>query len=467
MKRERRIRLALRSTVGMAKWRNPEFKTARFHKELGKSCDEVTSCIQSGARGWWAFTAPPRHGKTEEVGRALPLRANALRPGLTTIYATSARDRAEEVSDAVRRGVERLYREHPQRFPHLRPGRKWTTLEWETVGGNRWTGLGIGSSTGGIDGQLLIGDDLTGSAERYMSASVRRRTERSIREDLLSRGVQWAVFMETRRGVHDTRAWLQENFADNLKCRDWPLVYDRQHHLTNPAHDARSVGDYLWPEKFGEEWHKANPQVRGQLYAQLYQQRPTPDEGALYRREWMANRYPGTDVENARSCHQRVLSVDGAATHGRGDHSVIHYWGFRHNKALLLGQWRGQWDYPVLKATLQDVIAKTNPDGILIENTSNSRAAAQELRNQFRGVIPINVSGQGGKRDRIRPTLTLWESGSVLLPYAQCAPWVPDFVERMLRVTGVGDEVDDEADAATIALSWWQNRQGRTIQVLR
>ena len=364
----------------------------------------------------------------------------------------------------ARRAVERL----APRYPHLRPGRKWSTLEWETVGGNRWVGTGIDSSTGGVDGGTLILDDVTGSAARYGSKPGRDRMWRAIQEDALSRGVKVAIVMETRRGVDDMRARFESEFSAHLQCYDWPLVYDREHALRRPAYDHRELGEYLWPERWDPEWHDANPQIRGRLYAQLYQQRPTPDEGSLYQRQWLSHRYPGTPASNVSSCQVRMLSVDGAATHGAGDHTVVHHWGFRHGSAILLGQWRGQWDYPTFERTLLDIITSERPHGTLIENTSNGRAVAQKLINSgIPGVIPINVSGMGGKRDRIRPTLALWESKSVLLPDATHAPWVPDMVERLLRVTGKGDEVDDEADAATIALSWWQGRNGREITVLR
>ena len=174
-----------------------------------------------------------------------------------------------------------------------------------------------------------------------------------------------------------------------------------------------------------------------------------------------------TTVTLERQATMRVISVDGAATDGGGDHTVMQLWGFTHGRAKLFKQWRGQWGFPAFCQALDDAISQHKPHAVLIEDTSNGRAVRQSLQQRHRGIIPISVSGLGDKRARIRPTLALWESGSVELPRAEHAPWVGDFVDRMLRVTGQGAEVDDEADAATIALSWWQGRNGREITVLR
>lgn len=458
---ERAYRRAMRSTARFAAWRNPDYEPGRFHDELAGVCDAIVQSAYDGEAGWYALSAPPRHGKTELVGRAMAPRAMALRPGFSVLYATSSEKRAREVSGRVRSAVSRL----SGRYAHLRPGRVWTNLEWETEGGNAWVGAGANSGTGGIGCHLLILDDVTGSSRGYGSKNTRDTLWRWIEEDCLSRVMDGGavVVMETRRGVDDLRARFEDRYGSKLQSFDWPLVYDREHSLTDPSHDHRQIGDYLW--KYGREWHDTQPHIKGQLYAQLYQQRPTPDEGALWNRAWLSRRYPGTPDHAGRTCLQRVLSVDGAATHGAGDHTVIQHWGFRSANALLLGQWRGQWDYPTFEATLRDIIAKTQPHGTLIENTSNGRAVYQTLSQKVPGMMPINVSGMGGKRDRIRPTLTLWEAGNILLPDASVARWVPDYVERMLRVTGVGDEVDDEADATTIALRWWQDRAGKKIQV--
>ena len=54
------------------------------------------------------------------------------------------------------------------------------------------------------------------------------------------------------------------------------------------------------------------------------------------------------------------------------------------------------------------------------------------------------------------------EAGSVMLPEA--APWVGDLVERLVVITGEGDEVDDEADAMAMALRW-RREHARPVDV--
>jgi len=98
------VERARRRTLEFAKWRNRKFSPTAggFHHRLATLCDEITDSAEQGRGRWVVINAPPRHGKSELVGRCMPARAMLRTPGFSVLYATSTDDRAREVSQRVR-----------------------------------------------------------------------------------------------------------------------------------------------------------------------------------------------------------------------------------------------------------------------------------------------------------------------------------------------------------------------------
>ena len=86
--------------------------------------------------------------------------------------------------------VETLYTAMPNVLSHLKPGKPWTDTEWVTVGGNGWVGCGSGGATGGIGANLVIMDDVTGSAARARSEAWGNHAWEWLEEDWLNQAPQ-------------------------------------------------------------------------------------------------------------------------------------------------------------------------------------------------------------------------------------------------------------------------------------
>lgn len=459
-----RIERALRYTADVPYLRLQDYRPETFHRHLGATLDRFGDLCVRRKHPRLIVGTQPRVGKTELVGRSLGPRLMALHPGFSVLYTTSTESRAGEASRAARRMVETLYTAMPNVLSHLKPGKPWTDTEWVTVGGNGWVGCGSGGATGGIGANLVIMDDVTGSAARARSQAWGDHAWEWLEEDVLSRIMHGggALQMETRRGVRDQTGRIRASYPGRWR----EAVYACQAERDKPAWDWRAEGDYLCPGLgFDATWREANPQLRGALWARLYQQRPTDEEGSLWLREWLTHRYTGRPAEVARSCDRTALAIDAAATDGAGDHSVIQWWGWRGPIAHLLGQWRGQWSYPTLRATLLDQVQAVRPNAVLIEDTSNGRPLADELRTVVPGLI--RVPARGRKADRWVAATPRAQAGQVLLPTVEYAPWLPDMIERLVSLDGEGDEVDDEADAWAIADAWHRGSGARTTTVRR
>jgi len=373
-----RIERARRRTVEVAKWRTSGFRPSStgFHDRLGAVCDRAVDSITAG-RGLWAWVhAPPGHGKSELIGRCAAVRLALVRPGSKVLYVTSTDPRAEEVSMSVRRCMERL---HDAGVPGKAPGRVWRTTEWECEDGTGWVGAGSGGATGGLRGDLIVIDDVTGSGARASSPAWRRHTEQWLEEDVLSRGYGEHVAvlgMETRRGPSDLRAWAEGRFGDRLR------TYDYEHVATKPS-TWRAVGDYLWPERYGPGWLSGMPHLvhGGRVWETLHQGHPTAVEGEAIKRAWFEDRrYRESPRDVLARAARIVIAVDCAASpDSRADWTAMQVWAQAVEDLYLLAESRGQWGINEQEDALRALVVAWphRARSVVIERSSNGIALQQ------------------------------------------------------------------------------------------
>lgn len=428
----------------------------RFARSISAVCDEIAADAVAGRGTWWALEAPPRHGKSEHVGRVLPARVMALIPGASVLYATSTDDRADDVSMAARAMVERL----GGAFPHLQPGETWQRTSWLTVGGGRFVGVGSGVATGGIGSRLTVVDDVTGSAERQRSQAWKRSTRRWLLEDVVSRSEGGPlVLMETRRGLDDISGWMESEYPGKLRRMTWRCLAEEG------EQDGRAVGEYLWPERYGAEWHASMPHLvpSSPIWSSLYQQRPTREGGSIILDAWCGHRYAADAHAQAKACAQIVISVDPAAkTADHNDPTGIVVAGIIRNEVYILHAEAVRRDGPDTEQRLADLAAEyrgvTNRQvTVAIEDTSVGQAWIPALRRRGLTVVAVSVAGRGDKVQRMHPYLARWASGEVKLPAS--APWVAAFVAQIVSVPDT--DHDDLWDAMSVLLWYLASMQAR------
>ena len=456
---ERARRCVERGTLATAWWRDDRrYQRTAFARSIASVCDRIAADAVAGVGSWWALEAPPRHGKSEHVGRVLPARVMALRPGASVLYATSTDDRADDVSMAARAMVERL----APAYPHLEPGATWQRTGWLTAGGGRWAGVGAGVATGGIGAHLVVVDDVTGSAERQRSKAWKNSARRWLMEDVITRLEGGPlVVMETRRGLDDISGWLEAEHPGRLKRLTWRCRSEAGDN--DPM--GRAPGEYLWPERYGAEWHASMPHLvpGSPIWEALYQQRPTREGGAVILDEWCAHRYAADPVGQARACQQILISVDPAAkTTDRNDPTGIVVSGIDRGAVYVLHAEAERRAPPDTEQRLADLAAEYRATGrpvtILVEDTSVGQAWIPALKRRGLTVIAVPVSGRGDKVARMVPYLGRWAAGDVRLPAS--ASWVAAFVGQIVSVPDC--EHDDLWDAMSVLLWYLASMQART-----
>jgi predicted phage terminase large subunit-like protein len=324
---------------------------------------------------------------------------------------------------------------------------------WNTTGGGGVIAAGVGGGLTGFGADLLIVDDPVKDRSEADSPAIREATWRWWTEVALTRLQPGAVVLLTM-----TR-WHEDDLAGRILAApstdEWTVLS-----LPALAEEGDVLGrvldEPLWPEWFGAgalQARRAETGPRG--WAALYQQRPSPEEGNIFRREWLAGRW----TELPRLGVAVVQGVD--ASFGKGvasDFSAIVTVGSDGHDLYVLDVSRGRWDFAALVGAVQREAAEWNPRAILLEDAAAGQSAIQELRRAT--ALPIvAVKPQGSKLARAEAITGLLESGRVLFP-ANALAWRDELIEELASFPS--GRHDDQVDALVYALG--RARDGRSQQ---
>jgi predicted phage terminase large subunit-like protein len=247
---------------------------------------------------------PPRFGKTTTLAHGLAWRT-LYDPACLNFYATFG----GELSITTSRMVRRIAREAGVQLAD----ESQAVQDWRTTmgGGLKASSVG-GEVTGrGCNGGVIVADDLVKGREQAESKLIRDRAWDWLRDDLMSRLEPGASMI-----VNMTR-WHEDDVIGRIR-RD-PMGLDWVHVELpaiigadgNPA-DERTDPDAraLWPEQYPIDYLEPI-RLRGEHgWWSLYQQRPYPRGGAMFKRSWFQV------VDEAPKGGKAVRGWDIAATAG-------------------------------------------------------------------------------------------------------------------------------------------------------
>lgn len=224
------------------------------------------------------MTMPPRHGKSETCSRWLPCWFLELFPDRRVIMTSFAASLAE----AWGRRVRDTLAEYSSRLRVRVSPTSGAQDEWETTAGGGMLAAGVGGGITGRGADLLLIDDPHKDREEADSETMRERawewwvsTARTRREPGAT-----VVLIQTR--------WHEDDLAGRLLAQkegdEWELI-------SFPAiaeeHDVlgRRPGEALWPERYPVEDLEVTRRVDSREWSAMYQQRPSPAGGSVFRRE--------------------------------------------------------------------------------------------------------------------------------------------------------------------------------------
>lgn len=452
----RRVK-AMTTTIGFTEFTFPGYRVNWHHAAIGAALDDV---LAGKIKRLMVFT-PPRHGKTELISKRFPALVLGKKPD-TQFMATSYSDGLAGVAN---RELQRtMVGEHyPLLFPNTKIGGTRSqngvcnSDEFEVIGRR-----GIYKSSGIMGGITGRGFDIG-----VIDDPIKDRMEAdstTYRERLW----EWynAVFF-TRRASDDSAIilvqtrWHHDDLAGRLLEQDkdkheWTVVRleaikESQDAPSNiyEAMDKRQAGEALWPALFND---KALLNVKKQLgefnFAALYQQRPVPRSGNMFKTQMirLVDEVPKHLIaksirywDKAGSVGSGCLSA-GVLIHELKDHSFLI-------ADCVAGQWGA-----LERETRIVQTAKLDGRAVRIwceqEPGSGGKESAEATVRNLRGFSVHADRVTGDKVSRAEPFASQVEAGNVSILNR---PWTKDYLEE-LELFPAG-KFRDRTDASTGAFN--------------
>lgn len=251
---------------------------------------------------------PPRHGKSELVSVRFP------------VYWLERRPRDRVILGAYSHGLASNFSRRARAVASERMAlsdEKSAAAEWETAWGGGVRAVGVGSGVTGFGADLLVIDDPIKSREEADSDAYREKLWQWWKDDISTRlepGAS-AVVVATRWHHDDLIGRLVDREEGRWRVLNLPALAESDDPL------GRAEGEALCPARYDREALLAIEERLGRSFGALYQGRPTPREGGMFRREdfVVSTHEPGGDGFDAVAVY-----VDKAATAGgTGAYSAI------------------------------------------------------------------------------------------------------------------------------------------------
>ena len=263
------------------------YMAAKHHRVLAAALEEV----DKGHIPRLIVTMPPRHGKSELVSKRFIAWMLGRDPYLQIMFATYNEDFAGDFGVEVREIMQ------SQQFSQMFPGvgfRKGGAAKdrIQTSEGGMCVFKGRGGSLTGRGADRLIIDDILKDAEEADSPTTREKCWQWFTKVAMTRlmTVGAAVVIVITRWHEDdivgrltdpTNPCYRESEAKKWKVINLPFFAEDNDAM------GRIKGEVLWPERFDEEFGSAQRTLNPRGFSALYQQRPTPEDGDFFKRDWM------------------------------------------------------------------------------------------------------------------------------------------------------------------------------------
>ncbi len=342
--------------ISYAAYQWPGYKDAAHHRLIARHLEAV----ERGEITRLMITMPPRHGKSMLASEFFPAWYIGRNPGHYVVTATYAQELADDFGRKVKNQIE------DEAYKAIFPGvaladdsksAKRFHIDGNTGGYEHSTGqrgafyaVGVGGPLTGRGAHLLLIDDPVKNREDAESEVIRKKTKDWFTSTAYTRLMPGGriVIIQTRWHEDDLAGWLQEEHSHE----GWVV-------LNLPA--INDAGEALWPEQYDvEALERIKRALPPRDWSALYQQRPSPETGDYFKREWI-NLMEHTPPRE----HMRIYGgSDYAVTSSGGDYTVHAVVGLDpEGRPWLLDMWRKQASSDEWVEAFCDLVLKWKPIG--------------------------------------------------------------------------------------------------------
>lgn len=436
----------------------------RFYPHLDKLITLLQRVVDGQLKRLMVFM-PPRHGKSELVSRLFSayylyrhpdqwIGINSYAAELAYTFSRNARDNYQRAGGKLREDA-------------------FAVRHWETgQGGGLWA-AGVGGPITGKGWHLGIIDDPLKNAEEAASEIIREKHKDWYRSVFSTREEPNGalVIVLTRWHEDDLAGWLlaQEESEDE-DAEQWHILSLPALAEASPTdfpatctveQDTRQPDEALCPERYSAtKLRRIRRRVGEYFWAALYQQRPAPKGGDVFRREWF-------DIVRALPIGCSFVRYwDKAASHGKGAYTAgVLFARSPDGRYFVADVVRGQWSSGQREAIIEQTAhfdqQRYGHVDIWIEQEPGS-GGKESAENTIRNLEGYAVKAEpvtGDKETRARPLAAQAEVGNVALLAGR---WNAAFLDELTAFpTG---RYKDQVDAASGAFNKLAHRKPTTVQ---
>jgi predicted phage terminase large subunit-like protein len=397
---------------------------------------------------------PVRHGKSTLISHWFPVWYLSLFPDRRVLFGSYEGEFAAGWGRRVRNTIE----EFSAQLGIQLSGDSTAADRWDLVTGGGMNTAGVGGAFTGRGGNLLIGDDLIKNQEEADSRVIQERNWEWFDSTFMTRLEPMAsvVLVMSRWTLDDLSGRLQREQGRVWKVIRLPAIAEEGDPL------GRAPGAALWPERYPvEELLKVKATARTRTWAALYQQRPLPEEGQLFRRSMFRYyRDAGDHFIAKTSAGERLIPKDQGYTFTTADLAISEketadycafgaYFVSARNELLKLDLIRDRIPGPDQERVIQDLLERWRGARGWVENTQYQASLVQRLVRM--GLPIVGFKADRDKTSRAQTLASRMEAEAFFLP--ESAPWL-GVAEAELLEFGPGcphdDIVDEMAQAAIV-----------------
>lgn len=310
----------------------------------------------------------------------------------------------------------------------------------QTYAGGLAVFVGRGGAITGRGADLLIIDDLLKDAEEAESPTIREKCWEWFTKVAMTRLMSvgaCVVIVMTRWHEDDVVGRLTDpsnpcyshEEAKKWKVINLPAIAEEDDPL------GRAPGEVLWPERFSVEFLEAQKRLNPRGFSALYQQKPTPEDGTFFLRDWI-------QMYDPQKINHRDLRIFASSDHAIGkdknkhDRTVLMIIGVDSLQNIyLLDCWIGRAGPDVVVERMIDYMQMYKPIAWWAEKGHISQSIGPFLykrmleRNIFCVIDEVSVPGNKEQRAQaIRGRLAMKK---IFFPRAK--GWANEGIEEMMK----------------------------------
>lgn len=354
-----------------------------------------------------------------------------------------AASHTQELAERWGRKVRNLIAEHSNVLGVSIAGDSAAAGRWDTSVGGNYFAAGAGKGIAGFRADLVVLDDPVRNKEEADSEVIRDKLWEWYSSDVLTR-----LKPGGRVGLIQTR-WHEDDLAGRILedmargGKHWEVISLPAIAESDDDPLGRTVGERLWPEWFTDEMlveHRRD----ARKWSALYQQRPSPEEGDFFKRDWLRPYDKAPPLETLRV----YGGSDYAVTADGGDYTVHAVVGLDPaGRMYLLDLWRKQAASDEWIESFCDLVKEWKPVGWAEEQGQIKAGVGPFLERRqrerqafvYREVFPTRVD-KAVRAQSIRGRMAL---EGLYVP--SNASWYPSLRSELLSFPA--GKHDDQVDA--------------------